>query len=257
MKITYIGHATVLIEIDGRRILTDPHYGNWLLILPRLTFPGIRFHKLPPIDIALVSHAHYDHFHMGTLKRLAKHNNDKLSVRCARGFSRLVKRLHVADVEAMHEGEVSEVGGIRITAVRSKHFGGRLFLAGGFLFGYTGFIIEGKEGTVYFPGDTAYSDTIFRDIGKRFDIDIALLPIGAYKPRIYLRGKHMNPDDAIQAFLDLKAKYMVPIHWGTFKLGFEYTNTPTRWLKELSHQYDIKDRVKVLHFGESFIYKKK
>lgn len=173
-------------------------------------------------------------------------------LRCASGIARITKSTGIKDIRSMHVGETETVKGLKITAVRSKHFGGRMFLAGGFILGYTGFVIEGKEGTVYFPGDAAYSETYFTEIGKKFNIDIALLPIGAYKPRFYLKAKHMNPDDAIQAFMDLKAKYLVPIHWGTFKLGFEMLSTPPRWLKTLSEQYEIEDKVKILDFGESF-----
>ena len=255
MQVTYIGHATTLIELDGKHILTDPHFGNWLFLLPRQQYPGIRFHNLPKIDLALVSHAHYDHLHKRTLRKLHK-VNPQMALRCARGIARIIKSTHITDVKSMYEDETDTVAGLKITAVRSKHFGGRLFLAGGFILGYTGFIIEGKEGTVYFPGDAAYSETYFTEIGQRFKIDIALLPIGAYKPRIYLRGKHMNPDDAIKAFQDLHARYMVPIHWGTFKLGLEFLHTPTRWLRELSQQYGVEDKVKILQFGETFSLEK-
>lgn len=248
MKVTYIGHATVLIELDGKYILTDPNYSNWLFLLPRQKNPGIPFDKLPPLDLILVSHAHYDHLSKHTMKRLSH----SVPVRCASGMSGIIKRLGFSNVAAMRDWESHEVSGLRLTAVPSRHFGGRMFLAGGFLLGYTGFILEGKEGTIYFPGDTAYSDRYFQEIGNRFKIDIALLPIGAYKPRLYLQNKHMNPHDAIRAFLDLKARYMVPIHWGTFKLGFEFLSTPIRWTKILSKQYDIEERVKILHFGESF-----
>ena len=251
MKVTYIGHATVLIELDGKYILTDPNYGNWLFLLPRQKNPGLIFDLLPPLDLLLVSHGHYDHLHKRTLRRLQR-RFPEVDVRCARGIRPMLQRMGFSHVQALHNWETDEVAGLRVTAVPSKHFGGRTFLAGGFILGYTGFVIEGKEGSVYFPGDTAYSERYFQEIGERFKIDIALLPIGAYKPRIYLRGKHMNPEDAVMAFLDLKAEYMVPIHWGTFKLGFEFLSTPIRFLRALREQYEIQDRVRILEFGESF-----
>jgi len=213
MKITYIGHATVLIELDGAHILTDPNFAPRLYFFRRLSRVGIPFEHLPKIDLILQSHAHFDHLNKPTLTRFVKDT----PIIAARGLSKIFQRMGFTDAV-----------------------------------GWSGFIVEGKEGTVYFPGDAAYSQKYFQEIGRRFRIDVALLPIGAYRPRWFLKNKHMNPPDAVQAFFDLQARYMVPIHWGTFRLGLERPETPLAWLDELRKEYHIKERVKILQFGESF-----
>ena len=247
MKITYIGHATVLIELDGAHILTDPNFAPRLYFFRRLSRVGIPFEHLPKIDLILQSHAHFDHLNKPTLTRFVKDT----PIIAARGLSKIFQRMGFTDAVSLQKWQHAERGSLKITAVPSKHFGGRVLLVG-YILGWSGFIVEGKEGTVYFPGDAAYSQKYFQEIGRRFRIDVALLPIGAYRPRWFLKNKHMNPPDAVQAFFDLQARYMVPIHWGTFRLGLERPETPLAWLDELRKEYHINERVKILQFGESF-----
>ena len=115
--------------------------------------------------------------------------------------------------------------------------------------GYTGFLVEHRDGTVFFPGDTAYFPG-FRDYGRRWAIDVALLPIGAYRPPAF-RRVHMNPEDALQTLVDLDARHMVPIHWGTFVVSYEPIDEPVGWLEELARERGLTERVAVLRHGES------
>jgi L-ascorbate metabolism protein UlaG (beta-lactamase superfamily) len=131
-----------------------------------------------------------------------------------------------------------------------KHWGTRGLLPDNR--GYTGYLVEGKAGTVFFPGDTAYFSG-FREYGACYHIDVALLPIGAYQPPAF-RHVHMNPEDALQAFLDLRARYMVPIHWGTFVVSYEPIDEPVRWLRQLASQAGVANRVAVLRHGESRLF---
>jgi L-ascorbate metabolism protein UlaG (beta-lactamase superfamily) len=111
------------------------------------------------------------------------------------------------------------------------------------------YIIEVGGKTIFFAGDTAYHSD-FRNIGNTYNVDAALLPIGCYKPQFYMKRFHMDPADAVQAFLDLKAKFMIPIHWGTFRLSLEKPEEPIEWLKKIAAERKIEDQIKILQPGE-------
>ena len=141
--------------------------------------------------------------------------------------------------------------GITITSLAVNHWGTRGLLPD--KRGYGGFLVKGASGSVFFPGDTAYTP-LFRDYGERFAIDVALLPIGAYQPASF-RRVHMNPEDAWRAFRELRAQYLVPIHWGTFVLSYEPVDEPPRWIRELADKEGLGDhRLAVLSHGESRIF---
>jgi L-ascorbate metabolism protein UlaG (beta-lactamase superfamily) len=139
----------------------------------------------------------------------------------------------------------------RITALEVNHWGSRGLFRDDL--GYGGFLVETAAGSVFFPGDTAYCPR-FAEYGRRFSIDVALLPIGAYNP---FRYAHMNPEDALQAFLDLRADHLVPIHWGTFVLSLEPIEEPPRWLAALAEQHGLADRVHVLRHGTTAVFASK
>jgi len=144
-------------------------------------------------------------------------------------------------------GEEVTIRGARITALPVKHWGTRNLWPDER--GYTGFLIEHRDGSVFFPGDTAYFPR-FKDYGRRYSIDVALLPIGAYQPPSF-RRVHMNPEDALQATVDLRARHLVPIHWGTFVVSYEPIEEPIAWLRELARERGLEDRLAVLRHGES------
>ncbi|MGH7803015.1 MAG: MBL fold metallo-hydrolase, partial [Candidatus Binatia bacterium] len=175
--ITFIGHATVLVEIDGVRILTDPVLSHRLFLLKRLVAPGLPEGGLPDLDLVLVSHGHHDHLDLPTHRRLARPQTTAV---VARNLGDLVRPCGYGRVVELSWGEVFRHGSVTVRALEVNHWGRRNLLPDGR--GYTGFLIEGESGSVFFPGDTAYTP-LFKDYGMRHSIDVALLPIGAYEPR--------------------------------------------------------------------------
>jgi len=244
ISITYVGHATVLIRLDGVTLLTDPVYSSRLILPKRLVAPGVALPNLPALDIVLVSHAHMDHLDVPTHRRLPK--RETVAV-VAKDLSDLVTGCGYREILELGWGDRVTIRGVRITALPVKHWGTRSLWPD--RRGYTGFLLEHPHGTVFFPGDTAYFPG-FRDYGGRHAIDVALLPIGAYSPPSF-RRVHMNPEDALAAMVDLGARHMVPIHWGTFVVSYEPTDEPVRWLVELARARGLEERVAVLRHGES------
>lgn len=244
ISVTYVGHATVLVRFEGVSVLTDPVYSDRLLLPKRLVEPGVALGALPALDVVLVSHGHLDHLDVPTHHRLPK--TDTVAV-VASNLSDLVAGAGYREVVELDWGETAVVRGLRITALAVNHWGARTFVPDGR--GYTGFLLEHRDGTVFFPGDTAY-DPRFRGYGTKYPIDVALLPVGAYHPPA-LRRVHMNPEDALAALVDLRARHLVPIHWGTFVLSAEPTEEPVAWLEALARERGLTDRLAVLRHGES------
>jgi L-ascorbate metabolism protein UlaG (beta-lactamase superfamily) len=243
LVVTYIGHATTLVQLGPVAILTDPVFSDRLLVPRRLVEPGVPLDELPPLDLVLVSHGHYDHLDVPTHHRLP---NDAIAV-VAENLADLVAPCGYRRVVELRWGESFVHRGVRVTALPVKHWGTRNLLPDGR--GYTGFLLESDAGAVFFPGDTAYFPG-FSQYGSRFDIDVALLPIGAYSPPSF-RRVHMNPEDAFRAFRDLRARFMVPIHWGTFTVSLEPIDEPVTWLDDIARREDAAERVVILGHGES------
>lgn len=241
--VTYIGHATTLVQLGGVVILTDPVYADRLLLPKRLVEPGIPMECLPGLDVVLVSHGHYDHLDLPTHHRLP----DGGIALVAENLSDLVRPCGYDRVIELAWGESFRYRDVKVTALPVKHWGTRNLVPD--RRGYTGFLLESPAGSVFFPGDTAYFPG-FRDYGGRFRIDVALLPIGAYSPPSF-RRVHMNPEDAFQAFRDLRARYMVPIHWGTFAVSLEPIGEPIQWLEAIAAREAATERVAILRHGES------
>jgi len=248
-KLTFINHATVLISLNGINIITDPVYSfSVSYFLPRLQRPGIPLERLPPLSAILISHNHYDHLNLRTLRRLRRRHSAAFIA--PRGVGRYGRRTGFPRVLELERWESVEVEGVRITFVPAKHFSGRIpWDRNKSQFG--GFIVEAGQTCVYFAGDTAH-DEFFKELKNRFKIDVALLPIGAYKPHAWFRNIHLNPQTALQAFEDCGARYLIPIHWGTFKISDEPMDEPPQWLREEAKKKGILDRVHILRNGEVF-----
>ena len=244
ISVTYIGHATVLVRFDGVTLLTDPVYSSRLIVPKRLVAPGVPLERLPPLDVVLVSHGHMDHLDVPTHRRLPTQGTVAV---VAKNLSDLVSGAGYRDIVELGWGDQVTIGGARITALQVNHWGTRNLLPDNR--GYTGFLVEHRDGAMFFPGDTAYYPG-FRDYGAQYTIDVALLPIGAYSPPAF-RRVHMNPEDALTTLVDLGARHMVPIHWGTFVISYEPTDEPVRWLSDLAEERGLTDRVAVLRHGES------
>ena len=243
-RITWIGHATFLLQLDGVSLLVDPILSEKVGgIVPRNVAPGVPFERLPPIDAALVTHSHYDHLDLPTLKRLGR------PVVAGLGLRQVLRRDGLYCTE-LGWWESTRVGPVEITFVPSQHWSRRGFGdTNRTLWG--GFVVKGAGVTLYHSGDTGYFGG-FAEIGRRFAIDAALLPIGAYDPPWFMSPQHLSPEEALQAFQDLGARTFFAMHWGTFKLSDEPLDEPPQRLDAERRRRGLPgDRVRVLAIGES------
>lgn len=239
--LTWIGHASFLVQFSDLNVLIDPNFANWLFLLKRIKRAGLRIRDLPPIDLVLLTHAHFDHFHKPTLRKLVA---PKIAV-MPWGVGDLAHNLGFERIIELQTWDSFSHGGWKVTLTPSKHWGARTLHDRHRGFG--GFVLECQGRRIYHAGDSAYSDC-FKEISRRCAPEIALLPIGAYYPDSF-RNMHMGPDEAIHAFRDLGAKWFVPMHYGSFKLSFEDMDDPPRWLKQIAHREGLTHRVKMLEEG--------
>jgi L-ascorbate metabolism protein UlaG (beta-lactamase superfamily) len=244
--LTWIGHASFLLQTQGVNILIDPNWAKWLKVIKRIKQPGILLHDLPDIDLVLVTHAHFDHLDRRTLRRIAE--DQPIIVPFEVG--NLVHDLGFRSVHELNYWESFQHGPVRITLTPCHHWGARMLHDSHRGFG--GFIVESGGRTIFHCGDTAYFEG-FKEIGERFSIDLALMPIGAYDPPSG-REVHMNPEQAIQAFLDLKARRMVPMHYGTFRLSYEPMDEPPLRLRRHAERLGLADRISVLTEGQPAVF---
>lgn len=248
-RVTWLGHASFLVQLDGVSLLVDPVLGPTLgpeILggIPRRVPPGVPVEKLPPIDAVLVSHSHYDHLDLPTIERVGA------PVVAGLGLERFFRDRHLFATE-LGWWTTTTVRGVRITFVPSHHWSRRgLFDMNRTLWG--GFVIEGSRATIYHSGDTAFFDG-FAEIGARFPrIDAALLPIGAYEPAWFMERMHMNPEQALRAFRELGARTFVAMHWGTFALTDEPLDEPPRRLEAERRRLGLDPaRVRVVAVGET------
>lgn len=217
-RVTWIGHASFFVQFEEHSILFDPNWAKWMGIVKRMQHPGILLEHMPEVDLVLVSHAHFDHLHKRSLKGIDARDG----IIVPRGSGDLVRRLGFDSVAEMKIWEEGHFSGLRVLHTPSHHWGAR--------FGhdthrdYGGFIVASEKRSVFHCGDSAYFGG-FKKIGAREDIDIALMPIGAYEPPSG-RDVHMNPEEALTAFEELGARLMVPMHYGTFMLSNEPPEEP-------------------------------
>ncbi|HKT25500.1 MAG TPA: MBL fold metallo-hydrolase [Terriglobales bacterium] len=255
LGITFIGHSGFFIQIGGANLVIDPNFARWLIVLKRQRRPGVRLRDLPPIDYVLVSHAHFDHLHRPSLRAIARLTR----WRCGRAPQIIVPK-NVRDIvsrlgfSAIHELEWWQEfreGKLSITQTPAQHWGARMLRD--FYRGFGGYVVRSGNHSLYHAGDTAYFDG-FREIGRRLHPELGMLPIGAYHPPHY-RNVHTSPEDALQAFLDLKAKKMIPMHYGTFRLSYEPMEEPLQRLRAAAAAAGVSDRVLVLEEGKTRIFR--
>ncbi|MEK7477293.1 MAG: MBL fold metallo-hydrolase [Candidatus Coatesbacteria bacterium] len=256
LRVTFVGHATVLVQMDGLNFLTDPVWSDrvgpasWLGP-GRVRPPGIRFEELPPIDVVLLSHNHYDHLDLPTLRRLQVSSNPLIvtglgvgSFLKAKGFGR------VAELDWWQS--VTLATGRKITAAEVRHFSGRLPWDQNRTI-WVGFMVEGSRGGVYFGGDTGYGPHFKATREKLGSPRFAILPIGAYLPAYIMAPVHLNPIEAVQAFHDLGAAHGCPVHFGTFRVADDGEDEPVELLgKVISGDPAVAGRFRVVGFGEGW-----
>ncbi|WP_133770187.1 MBL fold metallo-hydrolase [Enterovirga rhinocerotis] len=232
LRVVLVGHATLLIQVAGLNILTDPIWSERASPLRfagprRVNPPGIAFADLPPIDAVLVTHNHYDHLDVATIGRLWE--RDQPTIVTPLGNDAII-RAHEdeAAVDTLDWGGSVTLGeGVEAHLLPCNHWSARgindrrMALWGAF-------VLTTPAGTLYLAGDTGYGDgDIFRAVPERFGPPrLACLPIGAYEPRWFMEAQHMNPSDAVKAFADLGAEQAIGIHWGTFQLTNEPVDQP-------------------------------
>lgn len=246
VAITWIGHASFLIQFQQLNVLIDPNFANWLFLLKRVRRAGLKLKDLPPIDLVLLTHAHFDHFHKPTLRRLRA---PKVAV-VPWGVGPLAREVGLERVLELEWWESFAHPDWKVTLTPCKHWGARLLHDEHR--GYGGFVLECQGHRIYHAGDTAYFDG-FREIGTRCTPQIALLPIGAYLPEGF-RNVHMDPHDAVRGFRDLRARWLIPMHYGTFRLSFEDMDEPPRVLLDAAHSHRVADRVRILEEGVPAVF---
>lgn len=254
LGVTFIGHASFFLQIGGKNVLVDPNFARWLFVLKRLRKPGVNVRDLPPIDLVLVTHAHFDHLHRPSLRAIVQ-NNERLdrnapAVIVPTHVTDLVSDLGFSEIVELDWWNSSRFSDVAVTHVPSRHWGARILKDSHR--GYGGYVLRAGRHSVYHAGDTAYF-TGFREIGRRLSPQVALLPIGAYNPPQF-RNVHANPADATRAFLDLNARWMVPMHYGTFRLSHEPVDEPLQLLDQEARSAGIQDRVVVLEEGVTRLF---
>ena len=252
LGVTFIGHSSFLLQIAGKNILVDPVFSTRLVVLRRQRRPGVLVSGLPRIDLVLLTHAHMDHLDKASLRSVIRatrrlHSGDAPEVVVPRGVEDLVDGLGFARVHGMSWWETLRIQGVDITMTPCKHWGARMFRDAHR--GYGGYCISGDGRSVYHSGDTAYFDG-FSEVGRRLQPEVALLPIGAYFPDTY-RAVHTSPEEAVRGFVECGAKWMIPMHYGTFRLGREPMEEPVQRLRAEVTRLGLDDRLRVLDEGET------
>jgi L-ascorbate metabolism protein UlaG (beta-lactamase superfamily) len=249
LGVTFIGHSSFFVQMGGLNVVIDPNFASWLFILKRLRHPGLKVRDLPPIDLVLVTHAHFDHLHRPSLRSLVQQtrraDGTQPTVVVPHHVFDLVSDLGFGDVVELNWWNSYRHSGVTITHVPARHWGARVLSDSHR--GYGGYVIRDGKHSVYHAGDTAYFGG-FHEIGRRLAPELAMLPIGAYNPATF-RNVHTSPGDALRAFQDLKSKWMVPMHYGSFRLSHEPIDEPLQLLDAEARAAGVQDRVVVLREG--------
>jgi len=255
-RVFWIGHSTTLIQFKEINIMFDPNLNDYAGLSSfagrkRLISLPLVLDELPHVDIVMVSHSHYDHLDKKTVIQLYRRFAPLFLVPLKMG--KLLMSWGIKNIIEMDWWQYTEHNGLKISCVPAVHFSNRGFndrdrvLWAGW---YLEDMISGAR--IYYSGDSAYGEQ-FKEIGERLGSpDLAILPIGAYEPRWFMKLAHINPDEAIQAFIDLKAKEFLGVHWGTFKLSDEPMDEPPKLLQKQAFKRGIDaKRIHVLPIGGS------
>lgn len=244
--ITWVGHASFLVQTPEHSILIDPNWAKWLKVVKRIKHPGVELRDLPSVDLVLVTHAHFDHLDRRSLRSIAAEQ----PIAVPRNVGSLVHGLGFERVHELAPWESFRHGTLKVTLTPAKHWGARVLHDNHRGFG--GFLVEYAGRTLFHCGDSSYFKG-FVEIGKRADIDIALLPIGAYDAPSK-RDVHMNPEEALRAFVELRAATMVPMHFGTFRLSYEPLAEPPQRLLKKASQLGLSEKIQFLTEGVPQIF---
>ena len=244
-SISFAGHASTIIKMDGETVFTDPFFSNHALIVAKDLKLKFDFSRVPDRPVVLISHNHYDHLDIETVKQLIKKNAVFLvPMRLKKFFTRAGAK----EVYELDWWESIQIGGLDYTFLPAQHWSRRFAQKGGSTL-WGGWLVKGSK-TVYFSGDTGYFRG-FEEFGNRFDIDYALIGAGAYEPRWFMHYSHMNVEEFIHAADELKAKVSIPIHLGVISLSDEPLVYPLYEIdKFLTVSPEYSDRLRLLRVGE-------
>ncbi|MGH7281905.1 MAG: MBL fold metallo-hydrolase [Polyangiaceae bacterium] len=249
LAVTWVGHATTLIQMDDIFILTDPVFTKSVgEISARLVEPGLTVESLPHVNVVLISHLHFDHLSLDSLDMI-EDKVDRLFV--PKGGLEYLPDYRFEEDE-IGWWEEKKLGGLTITSVKVQHNGMRYGLDATWMkTSYTGYVLEYHGMTVYYGGDTAFNRADFVETSERFpSIDLALLPIGPIEPRAIMEAMHEDPNEAVDAFELLHAKYMIPIHFDTFLNSADDIGDAPRMLDRAVAQKGLENRVFRLEQGQ-------
>jgi len=252
--VTWVGHSTLLIQLDGLNILTDPHWSDRASPVTfagpkRLMSPGVPLELLPPIDLVLISHDHYDHLDVDTVQRLAQLYHPLFLVPL--GLKAWFADLGITDVEELDWWENRQVHGLTVTCLPAQHFSGRTLWDRNRRL-WSAWAVAGEKKRFFFAGDTGYYSGL-TEIGLRLGpFDLAAIPIGAYLPPAMMKMTHITPEEALQLFADIKGERFVAMHWGTFDLTEEPVEEPPLRLEAEARRLGLDlSKVWVLKHGET------
>jgi len=260
LRVTFINHSSFLIQVDNLNILTDPLYADRASPFrwagpERVRAPGLALDMLPPVDVVLISHNHYDHLDIAALKQLyGRQQGSEPMILAGLGNGGLFSEEGLARFKDLDWGQSIELGAIRFTFVESRHRSGR-GISDQMRTLWGSFVMETTAGPIYFAGDTGYGPH-FSDAQKQYgDFYLSLLPIGAYEPRWFMKDIHLNPEDAVKAHGDLHSANSVSMHFGTFQLTHEGIDRPVKDLAVALREKELSaDVFRVLAFGETIVY---
>ena len=253
--VTWISHATLLIQLDGLNILTDPHWSDRASPVSfagpkRLVPPGLRFEHLPPVHLVLISHDHYDHLDLQTVRRLANVHRPQFLVPLR--LKKWFEEMEISNVKELDWWDSQKIQDILVTCTPVQHFSGRTLWDSNRRL-WSGWAVQGRRNQFFFAGDTGYYPELFQEIGRRLGaFNLAAIPIGAYLPPYMMKFVHSTPEQALQIFSDIRAERFLAMHWGTFDLTDEPIDEPPTRLKAETHRLGLDPtRVWVMRPGET------
>jgi L-ascorbate metabolism protein UlaG (beta-lactamase superfamily) len=258
IRITFVNHTTFLIQVDGVNILTDPVWSertspfSWMGP-KRMRQPGLKMEDLPRIDYVLLSHNHYDHLDIHTLRILAgAHHPQVVTPLGVKAFLDAEDIGNVQDVDWWEQVQMKNY--MQLTAVPAQHFSGRGTLDRDATL-WCGYVLSTTKGNIYFAGDTGYHPRLFKEIGERTgNIKLSILPIGAYKPSWFMSPVHTSPEEAVKIHTDVKSELSIGSHFGTFPLADDGFDEPINDLGIAKTKFQIADESFItLKEGEPFV----
>lgn len=255
LQVTWIGHATVLLQYRGINILTDPIFSDRTSPLgflgpKRHTPPSVKLRDMPPIDYVLISHSHYDHLDKKTVQQIGSNTQWLVPLGLRKWFIDTgVKNKNITEFDWWDEINFEN---ITITATPAQHWSSRSLWDGSKTL-WASWVLQIDDKIIWYSGDTGYNPFQFKEIGQKFNkIDLALISIGAYEPRWFMKDMHINPEEAVQIHQDIGSQYSIAVHWGTFQLSAEPIDDPPLKLKNALTQKGIPaEKFEILDIGET------